>query len=168
LIEILKKRPWFLPGASNQKKVLLNSFIIKQAIVSRAPVSTGAIIKKFSMNRFLNKIIIVESGCWEWQAGMRGTTGYGAFKHEGKVIDAHRFSYELHKGKIPAGMLVCHKCDNRKCVNPDHLIFGIAQGQYQDAVNKGRIDFINRNQNLQNTHRLAHMIGAAVVMVVWS
>jgi hypothetical protein len=101
------------------------------------------------MNRFLNKIIIVESGCWEWQAGMRGTTGYGAFKHEGKVIDAHRFSYELHKGKIPAGMLVCHKCDNRKCVNPDHLFLGSHKDNYQDAVNKGRIDFINRNQNLQ-------------------
>jgi hypothetical protein len=90
------------------------------------------------MERFFSKIDKTET-CWVWTAGLRGKTGYGAFKLNGKVIDAHRISYELHNTVIPPGMYVCHTCDNRKCVNPNHLFLGSAKDNHQDAVNKNRI-----------------------------
>ena len=90
------------------------------------------------MERFFNKVIKTEN-CWIWTAGLRGKTGYGAFKMCGKVIDSHRVSYMIHKGEIPNGMYVCHTCDNRRCVNPEHLFLGTAKDNWIDGVRKGRI-----------------------------
>lgn len=91
-------------------------------------------------DRFLGSYKIVESGCWEWQKTIN-FQGYGIFKARGgKRILAHRFSYELFIGELAnTKELVCHKCDNRKCVNPFHFFKGSHKDNSNDAQLKGRI-----------------------------
>lgn len=90
-----------------------------------------------------------ESGCWEWRSAIRGN-GYGAFfTHlidEGrKCHGAHRYSWVMANGPIPDGLWVLHKCDNRICVNPDHLFLGDRVDNMRDAAKKQRVCTIGKS-----------------------
>ena len=76
---------------------------------------------------------VPESGCWLW-LGKITPGGYGSHKDRA----AHRISYEAHVGPIPDGHLVCHKCDTRLCINPDHLFTGMYADNHDDMRRKGR------------------------------
>ncbi len=80
----------------------------------------GIYSRPSAFERFLEKYIVSELGCWEW-IGRLTDVGYGQLTIGQQWIGAHRFAYEYFKGAIPAGLTIDHLCRNRKCVNPAHL-----------------------------------------------
>lgn len=78
-----------------------------------------------------------ETGCWVWTA-YRFHDGYGAIEINGRHAKAHRVSYELNIGPILDGLCVCHKCDNKICVRPDHLFADTQKENVTDMYRKGR------------------------------
>jgi len=76
-------------------------------------------------------------GCWLWLAAV-DEKGYGDFWDGDAVVAAHRASYRIHFGDIPAGAHVLHSCDVRPCVNPGHLFLGDQSSNMADMVAKNR------------------------------
>lgn len=101
------------------------------------------------------------SRCWIW-IGLVLNSGYGQFWFENKKWQAHRMSYEIYIGPIPGKFLVCHKCDNRQCINPDHLFLGDHRDNALDSVRKGRAAACNQegenNPNVKNNRQIIEEI----------
>jgi hypothetical protein len=96
--------------------------------------------------RFWNKVLKTDT-CWLW-TGTKDSRGYGRFAEmDRKMVLPHRFSWEIHFGRIAQGLQVCHKCDNPSCVNPKHLFLGTNSDNIQDSLRKGRFATGKRARN---------------------
>jgi hypothetical protein len=95
------------------------------------------------------------TGCWLWTAG-GVPRGYGTMRigSPRRAAYAHRVSWELHRGPIPKGFDVCHKCDTPQCVNPDHLFLGTRSDNMQDCACKGRSCTGDRNGMRKHPERI--------------
>jgi hypothetical protein len=90
------------------------------------------------IERFWLKTKTASNGCIEWCAGLTKKGGYGAFCVNQRDMRAHVFSYAIANGGVPPGVCVLHKCDNRRCVNPNHLFLGSESDNSMDMMLKAR------------------------------
>ena len=88
-------------------------------------------------DKFFSSFDINDNGCWIWHGGITGK-GYGYIYNGKSRIPSHRLAYELFIGKIPDGLMICHKCDVPACVNPEHLFSGTNKDNIMDCSKKGR------------------------------
>jgi hypothetical protein len=96
-------------------------------------ITDAAIVERFMAKVSKN----ADTGCWDWGSTVVGQ--YGAFTISNKLKKAHRVSYCIHIGDIGCGLIVCHRCDNPLCVNPEHLFIGTHKDNSRDMSSKGRV-----------------------------
>ena len=102
-----------------------------------------------NIDKFKAMLVRGEGGCLLWAGHTVMSNGsekhlYGRLRYKGKKILAHRLAFEIENGKIPSGMCVCHKCDNTKCCNPEHLFLGTHKENMEDMSVKGRASRLSR------------------------
>ena len=92
------------------------------------------------VNKSGTQVSYMDSRCWEWKSSI-GSSDYGTFGTVGRTWGAHRYSFAIHNPDVvmTSDLFVCHHCDNRRCVRPDHLFLGTQKDNLQDAKRKGRL-----------------------------
>lgn len=111
-------------------------------------ITLAALARPDVVRRFLAKVVVASPDeCWIWTA-VRGQRGHGRFSVSSRnAATASRVMWLLRNGAIPAGLFVCHHCDNPPCCNPAHLFLGTPKDNTHDAMRKGRLDLETARRN---------------------
>lgn len=123
------------------------------------------------LRSIFNKNVIKKDGCWDWQ-GRCHNGGYAVMVHgsDHKQIGAHRVSWMIHKGEIPKGLFVLHKCDNKPCTNPEHLFLGTIKDNVQDMHKKGRANRLKNEEHpnakltIEKVKKIKELLSIGVTM----
>ena len=102
--------------------------------------------RHLSLRERFNLCFTKTDNCWLW-TGTVSKEGYGRFALKGKLYAAHRVSYQLYKGEIPESLVVRHTCDDRLCVNPEHLLLGTHEQNSLDASERQRYQVRTGSKN---------------------
>ena len=126
-------------SSSLSRSNLNHEITMKEANIRIRGTQLTVNIDEESRANFFDRVDVRgEHDCWPW-IGYIASTGYGSLGFEGTKITSHRLSYAINIGPIPAGLYVCHSCDNPRCVNPSHLWLGTNKTNIEDALKKGRL-----------------------------
>lgn len=107
-------------------------------------------MKPHTKNSVIDKIhtncVVTSDGCWQWTAAT--SHGYASMGYQGKIKKVCTLIYELFilEDSIPTGLCVLHKCDNRSCINPDHLYLGTKGDNIRDRTERNPISFMGRSK----------------------
>jgi hypothetical protein len=160
-LKILKRKPSKICPCCG-KRFFKHGLIAKKKWQKRIHCSNSC---KHSNKRKLqiifNRTSTTKLGCFEYQ-GHINKYGYGRCKFKSKNYSVHRLVWKLIKGDIPEGLCVLHKCDNRKCVNINHLFLGTQQDNIDDMMNKGRLNHCFKLSE-QNTKDILILISQNIV-----
>lgn len=115
-------------------KPLPKRYLFRRSYCSDACMSR--LVESLAPARFWAKVS-KSPGCWEW-TGYLNNMGYGQLSLNNRCTYAHRYSWILAHGEIAKGLCVLHRCDNPKCVRPDHLFLGTKKQNSEDMMKKGR------------------------------
>lgn len=88
--------------------------------------------------RLLRHIKKADTGCWLWTGVIHPRHGYGQIRVDGVIRRVHRVAFAVFTGTEPGEKLVCHRCDIRNCINPEHLFLGSVRDNSRDMMAKGR------------------------------
>lgn len=126
-------------------------------------------LSRTTEQRFFEKVDkagpkILPTQCWQW-VGSSGDRRYGQFWYRKKITKAHRASYLMHVGPIRGERLVLHRCDNTRCVRPEHLFLGTPQDNTDDCRAKGRVPMGNRRKlSAKEASQIRKLCGDGVKM----
>lgn len=110
-------------------------------------------LKSDPLDRFWS-YVKKSDGCWEWTGHvMSPDRPYGYFSVGATQYRAHRWIFERLHGALPRDVYVCHRCDNPRCVRPNHLFSGTAKDNMQDCLRKGRHTSVPRKDRGLTTRR---------------
>lgn len=130
-----------------------------QSLNTQAKIDSAKTERKLAA--FWARVRKRDGGCWLWTGQIHKARGYGYFSFGGFNMNAHRVSWMIHRGVIPADMHVLHSCDNRLCVRPGHLFLGTNQDNYDDRDRKGRVAHGDRHTRSKLTAALVREIRAS-------